>query len=225
MAPGASLAGAMRILLCDDHALFREGLELVVRQLDEDVELLGVGDAETALARVAEDDDLDLVLLDIELPGMDGFAALERLRSGHPGVPVVVLSASEQPDHVRAALAEGAAGFIPKSTRGSVLLGALRLVLAGGVYVPELMVEAGNGGAPATAPQETARSAPPELSPRLLEVLRLLGRGLTNKDISRVLGIAEGTVKSHVIRLYELLDVSNRTEAAMRMRELGLEED
>ena len=203
----------MRILLCDDHALFREGLELVIRGLDEEVELAAVGDAETALARVAADEDLDLVLLDLQLPGMDGFTALARLRRDHPSVPVVLLSASERPEDVRTALDAGAAGFIPKSTRGSVLLGALRLVLSGGVYVPPLLLDA--------APPR--RGVAP-LSRRQLDVLRLLARGLTNRDIARVLGIAEGTVKSHVMRVYELLDVNNRTEAAMRMRELGIEE-
>lgn len=204
----------MRILLCEDHALFREGLELVLGQLDPDVELLGVGDAETALEQMA-DDDLDLVLLDIGLPGMDGFEALARLRSEHPSVPVVVLSASERPEDVRRALEGGAAGFIPKSTRGSVLQGALRLVLAGGIYTPPLMLDA----AP-PAPRPTAA----DLTPRQLEILRLLARGLTNKEICGVLGIAEGTVKSHVVRIYEVLDVTNRTEAAMRLYELGLEE-
>jgi len=204
----------MRILVCDDHALFREGLELVIGQLDETVELFGVGDAESALARIDADDDVDLVLLDLQLPGMDGFTALARLRREHPSVPVVLLSASEQPADVRVALDAGAAGFIPKSTRGSVLLGALQLVLAGGVYVPPFMLDA---PAPSTRPLDG-------LSPRQLEVLRLLARGLTNKDIARVLGIAEGTVKTHVIHLYEALEVTNRTEAAMRMRELGLED-
>jgi DNA-binding NarL/FixJ family response regulator len=205
----------MRILLCDDHALFREGLELVLSQLDHDVELLGVGDGETALARAAENDDLDLVLLDIQLPGMDGFAALRELRRRHPALPVVVLSASERPEDVRAALDGGASGFIPKSTQGGVLRGALALVLSGGVYVPPLLL-----GALERAPRAQAA----ELSPRQVEVLRLLARGLTNKEIARVLGIAAGTVKTHVVRIYEILEVSNRTEAAMRLRELGLDE-
>jgi DNA-binding NarL/FixJ family response regulator len=207
----------MKILVCDDHALFREGLELVLGQLDPAAELASVGDAEAALARVAEDDALDLVLLDLQLPGMDGFAALERLRRDHPSVPVVVLSASESPAHVRSALARGASGFIPKSTRGSVLLSALRLVLSGGIYVPPLVMD---GGA-APGPAADARSA---LTGRQLEVLRLLARGLTNREIADVLKIAEGTVKTHVMHVYEALDVTNRTEAAMRMRELGLEE-
>jgi two-component system nitrate/nitrite response regulator NarL len=205
----------MRILLCDDHALFREGLELVMKQLDDEVELIGVGDAEAALAHLAEDDDLDLVLLDLGLPGMDGFGALAELRRRHVSVPVVLLSASERPQDVRSALEGGASGFIPKSTRGSVLRGAIELVLSGGVYVPPLMLD---------APQDVRPSDANELSPRQVEVLRLLARGLTNKEVAGVLGIAEGTVKSHVMRIYEVLEVSNRTEAAMRMRELGLDD-
>jgi DNA-binding NarL/FixJ family response regulator len=207
----------MKILVCDDHALFREGLELVLGQLDPAADLASVGDAESALAHVAADDTLDLVLLDLQLPGMDGFAALERLRRDHPSVPVVVLSASESPAHVRSALERGASGFIPKSTRGSVLLSALRLVLSGGIYVPPLMMDAG----PAARPAADPRSA---LTGRQLEVLRLLARGLTNREIAEVLKIAEGPVKTHVMHVYEALDVTNRTEAAMRMRELELEE-
>jgi DNA-binding NarL/FixJ family response regulator len=203
----------MKILVCDDHALFREGLELVLGQLDPDAELESVGDAETAIAHVARGDGPDLVLLDLHLPGMDGFAALEALRRDRPDVPVVVLSGSESPAHARAALARGASGFIPKTTRGAVLISALRLVLSGGIYVPPLIMDG-------LAAVEKAAA----LTERQLEVLRLLARGLTNREIADVLRIAEGTVKSHVKHVYETLDVTNRTEAAMRMRELGLED-
>jgi DNA-binding NarL/FixJ family response regulator len=207
----------LKILICDDHALFREGLELVLTQLDPAVQLISVGDAPAALARVAEDDGFDLVLLDLGLRGMSGLEALAVLRREHPEVPVVVLSASESPADVRTALARGASGFIPKSTRGSVLRSALELVLAGGVYLPPLLVDA------------VERAVPPAAGDRLTErqvqVLRLLARGLTNREIADVLRISEETAKSHVKQIYSVLDVSNRTEAAMRMRELGLEEE
>jgi DNA-binding NarL/FixJ family response regulator len=207
----------VKILICDDHALFREGLELVLGQLDPAAELTSVGDAEAALARVAEHDGFDLVLLDLRLRGTSGFAALDELRRRHPEVPVVVISASESPADVRSALERGASGFIPKATRGSVLLAALRHVLAGGVYVPPLSA----GGPEAPAPAETP---PPALTERQIEVLRLLARGLTNREIADVLRITEETAKSHVKHIYSALDVSTRTEAVMRMRELGLED-
>jgi DNA-binding NarL/FixJ family response regulator len=205
----------MRLLICDDHALFREGLELVLEQLGPEAQLTSVGDAESALARVREDDGFDLVLLDLRLPGMSGFEALDALRREHPDVPVVVLSASESAADVRAVLARGASGFIPKSARGSVLLEALRRVLAGHVYVPEVLVDMGEGGVPVASRVLTGRQ---------IEVLRLLARGLTNREIAEVLRISEETAKTHVKHIYEALDVSNRTEAAMRMRELGLGE-
>jgi DNA-binding NarL/FixJ family response regulator len=207
----------MKILICDDHALFREGLELVLGQLDPAPELESVGDAEEALARVGEHDGFDLVLLDLRLRGMSGFAALDALRRRHPEVPVVVLSASESPADVQRALACGASGFIPKATRGSELLDALRHVLAGGVWVPPLLVGGREG------PVRAARE-PPALTERQIEVLRLLARGLTNREIAEVLRITEETAKSHVKHIYSALDVSTRTEAAMRMRELGLED-
>jgi DNA-binding NarL/FixJ family response regulator len=206
----------MKILICDDHALFREGLELVLAQLEPGARLESVADAETALARVAATPDLDLVLLDLALPGLSGLDALEALRRDHPAVPVVMLSASESPADARAALDRGASGFIPKSTRGSVLLGAVRLVLGGGVYVPPLLIDA-----PRAAPPSRSHG----LTARQLEVLRLIARGLTNGEIASALGISGATVKNHLERIYEALDASNRTEAAMRMRELGLEED
>jgi DNA-binding NarL/FixJ family response regulator len=203
----------MKILICDDHALFREGLELVLAKLDPDAQLESVASAEAALARIAADPDLDLLLLDIALPGLSGLHALDELRRDHPAVPVVILSASESAADARAALARGASGFIPKSSRGAVLVGALRLVLEGGVYVPPLLVDA-----PAPAQRHG-------LTARQLEVLRLSARGLTNAEIANVLGISGATVKNHLERVYDSLDASNRTEAAMRLRELGLEDD
>jgi DNA-binding NarL/FixJ family response regulator len=207
----------MRILICDDHALFREGLELVLGQLERVAELVSVGDAEQALARVAEGDGFDLVLLDLRLRGMSGFAALDALRHRHPEVPVVMISASESPADVRTALARGASGFIPKSTKGSVLLDALRHVLGGGIWAPPLLVDEGTA-AEGVGPKR------PSLTGRQIEVLRLLARGLTNREIAEVLRITEETAKSHVKHIYSALDVSTRTEAAMRMRELDLEE-
>jgi DNA-binding NarL/FixJ family response regulator len=207
----------MKILICDDHALFREGLELVLAKLDPNARLESVADAEAALARVDADPDLDLVLLDMALPGISGLDALSRLRRDHPAVPVVILCASESPADARAALDRGASGFIPKSSRGGVLLGAVRLVLGGGVYVPPLLLD---------APPPPPRRDPTRhgLTARQLEILRLMARGLTNADIARVLGISGATVKNHLERIYDVLDASNRTEAAMRLRELGLDE-
>lgn len=212
----------MKILVCDDHAIFREGVMVTLRELGNDVELLEAADGDAAFALAREHRDLDLVLLDLQMPGTDGWTGLSRLRSACPTLPVVILSASEDPHDARRAIDEGAAGFIPKSTRGPVLRAALSLVLSGGLYLPPHALE------PAPAPVRPPRSGPTPrgvdtLTPKQLEVLRLMARGLTNAEIGDVLGVALGTVKSHVAAIFQALDVSNRTEAALVMRHLGLD--
>jgi DNA-binding NarL/FixJ family response regulator len=214
----------MKILICDDHALFRAGLRLVLSELDESTELLDASSAEVTLRIADTEPDLDLVLLDLGMPGMDGLAALGVLRERFPALPVVIVSASERDADVRAALDRGAAGFIPKSSSARVLLAALRLVLSGGVYVPPLVLATSTAAAPAAAAvTDRRRERAAALTPRQLEVLDLMAKGRTNREICESLGIAEGTTKAHVATILEALDVANRTEAAAVMRELGLD--
>jgi DNA-binding NarL/FixJ family response regulator len=215
----------VKILVCDDHALFREGLRGVLAELEGGAtQLLEASDGAAALALADSQPDLDLVLLDLQMPGMDGWAGLRRFRSRHPTLPVVIVSASEELADVRAALGEGASGFIPKGSTGGQLIAALRLVLSGGVYVPAaaLAEAAPDGGGIAAERARLRRERASELTPRQLEVLALVARGLTNREICGVLDIAEGTVKAHVAAIFEALGASNRTEAAVLARELGL---
>jgi DNA-binding NarL/FixJ family response regulator len=207
----------VKVLICDDHPVFREGLREALAGFE--AAFVEAADAHEALACVAADPDLDLVLLDLTMPGSDGWQAFQRLRREHPSLPVVVVSSSEEPADVRRALDGGAAGFVPKSASPAVLRAALRLVLSGGVYVPPVAL----GAAPPPAPARRRERAA-QLTPRQLEVLVLTTRGLTNREIASALGIAEGTVKAHLRSLFEVLDVSNRTEAALVVRELGLED-
>jgi DNA-binding NarL/FixJ family response regulator len=214
----------MRLLICDDHEIFRHGLRSALTGID--AELVETSTCDEALARVGADDGFDLVLLDLALPGTDGWTALRKLREEHPALPVVIVSASEHPGEVRAALAGGAAGFIPKSSPPAVFRAALRLVLDGGVYVPPLAL--GSEPAPPAAAPGERRPSPrraAELTPRQREILQMMSRGLTNAEIAGALGIAEGTVKTHISAILQILDVTNRTEAALVMRELGLEDD
>jgi DNA-binding NarL/FixJ family response regulator len=202
----------VKILVADDHTLFRDGLRYMLAQLDDDVEILEAKDCAEALALVGSRSDLDLVLLDLAMPGMDGLAGLRALRVRRPSVPVVILSGSEEPADVRQALDRGAMGFIPKSSTSQVMLGALRLVLSGGVYLPPAFLER-------FQPGRTPTAAPPiealGLTPRQHDVLRLLGRGQSNKEIARVLGLAEGTVKLHISAILRALGVDNRTQAVI----------
>ena len=212
----------MKILVADDHALFREGLSYVLARLGEPVETLQAEDGAAALALAEAHPDVDLVLLDLGMPGVDGLAGLRLLRARCPAVPVVILSGSEEPADVRLALDAGALGFISKSSSPEVMLSALRLVLSGGVYVPPSYIDRAQGMAvPITASPVDSLG----LTPRQLDVLRLLGRGHSNKEIARILDLAEGTVKLHISAILRTLGVHNRTRAVVAAaRLLGLGE-
>lgn len=197
------------------------GLRAVLRAIDEDAELLEAADGGEALRLAAQHPDLDLVLLDLEMPGVDGRTGLRRLRAAHPEIPVVIVSAAADGAQMRASLDAGASGYVPKGMPAAEMRAALQLVLAGGVYVPR-----GALGAPPDAAKshEARRRRVAGLTPRQRDVLLLVVRGLTNREICGVLAIAEGTVKAHVAAILDALGASNRTEAAMLARELGLDD-
>lgn len=214
----------MNILIVDDHALFRGGLRLLLSDLDESVRFAEAGSVEEALARP---DDVQLVLLDLHLRGVSGRTALARIREDLPAAMVVVLSGEEDPRLIREAIDDGAAGFIPKASTPDVMIGALRLILAGGIYLPPQVLLPGwaraHGGAgPAMrSPAERDRVLG-SLTPRQLDALTRAVRGMSNKLIARELGLSEGTVKQHLSAAFRVLDVSNRTEAVYAAAALGL---
>jgi DNA-binding NarL/FixJ family response regulator len=205
----------VKILIADDHTLFREGMRHVLALLADDVEISEAGNCAQTLQAVEADGDLSLVLLDLNMPGRDGFAALETLAQRYPALPIVVLSGSEDRADMQRALDNGAMGFIPKSATAPVMLGALRLVLAGGVYVPPELVQPGAGDGP-------ARSVDAGLTPRQVEVLARVIEGKPNKIIAGELGLTEATVKAHVTAVFKALNVSNRTQAARAAERIGI---
>ncbi|MBW2242381.1 MAG: response regulator transcription factor [Deltaproteobacteria bacterium] len=212
----------MRILICDDHALFREGLRHVLVELGEKPEILEASGSEEALALAEANPDLAMVLLDLHMPGTGGLETLTLLGERFPTLPVVMVSASEASEEIRETLDAGASGFIPKSSSGALLRSAVQLVLSGGVYVPLVALEPSQPAEEKPAGSRGLVTRYGKLTPRQLEVLRLLAKGLTNREICSVLGIAEGTVKAHIAGLLDALDVSNRTEAVAAMRELDI---
>ncbi len=219
----------VKILVVDDHPLILEALHHVLKQLDTSVEVCGAQSAEQALALLDLHGDADLMLLDLGLPGTDGLEFLGKVRSKNPAVPVVVLSASDIRDHVMRAIDLGAMGFIPKSSSNQVMLGALRLVLSGGVYLPPAALLSDTGiGAPAAAgrPRDTTITARDlGLTERQAQVLGLILQGKPNKLICRELDLAEGTVKIHVAAILRALNVSTRTQAVIEASRLGLTVD
>lgn len=213
----------MKILTCDDHAVFRAGLRTILGELD--VELVESSSCDEAL-RIVGESDIDIVLLDLHMPGTDGWSGLRRMREKHAATPVVIVSASEDPHEVRAALEGGASGFIPKSSQPDVLRNALRLVISGSTYIPPAALPILGQASPQGREhdsRERVRERAGGLTERQLEVLNLVSRGLTNKEIANVLEIREGTVKAHASAIFEALEVTNRTEATLVMKELNLE--
>lgn len=206
----------MNVLLIDDHALFREGLKFLLRSLDAELQVDEAGDCAKALEHAAKRS-YDLALLDLKMPGVAGLDALAALRDAIPAAPLVVLSGEDNPGVVRAAIERGAMGFIPKSSTPEVLIQALRLVLARGVYLPPAVLDA--AAEPATAGSDTALRG---LTPRQMDVLRCVIQGKSNKVIARELDVSEGTVKAHLSSVLRALGARSRTEAVYAAAKLGL---
>jgi DNA-binding NarL/FixJ family response regulator len=203
----------LKILLADDHALFRAGVKQMCSHLHAQVQVVEASNGAEVMRLAQAQPDFDLVLLDLAMPGVDGFAGLASFRAHAPSVPVVILSGSEDPADVQAALDGGAAGFIPKSSLSDVILSALRLVLAGGIYTPPGLLNGQN--------VVVSKAQLNALTPRQREVLVLMGQGKSNKDIGNLLGLCEATVKQHVSAILKALHVSNRMQAVIAGRRLS----
>lgn len=211
----------MKALIVDDHALVRDALARVLQALAPGIVVREAAEPKVAFDIVALEPDLDLILLDLALPGMHGLTALKSLRAKYPAIAVVVVSGNVERDVVRQALDLGAMGYIPKSASNEVLRSALALVLAGGIYVPPELV--GRGDTAAAAPQPGTR-APAEigLTERQAQILALLMKGESNKVICRELDIAESTVKNQITAILKALGVTSRTQAVLAVARLGL---
>jgi DNA-binding NarL/FixJ family response regulator len=209
----------MKFLIVDDHALIREAVRHVVAALGVDTQVLAASDCEQAFRIAEAEPELELVLLDFHLQGLSGAVAIREFRRRFATLPVVVLSSAQDRATVLAAMGAGAAGFIPKSSTNEVMLSALRLVLAGGRYLPAEVLAADPPAARAAHPASLDRLG---LTPRQLQVLGLIAQGKPNKLICAELGLAERTVKTHVTEVLRALGVSSRTQAALAATRLGM---
>ncbi len=214
----------MKLLLVDDHALLRDGLALMMAQEFSDLQLLQAGTLAEAHAALATHPDVRLVLLDLGLPDGHGVEALPGLREAAPGAMLVALSADEKRETVLAAIAAGAAGYIPKTAQSGAMMAALRFVLAGGVYLPAAVLERRASERRDSVPAGAREHSPEDLglSPRQVEVLRLLVEGKSNKLIARDLTMSESTVKTHLEALFRRLGANSRTQAVVAAARLGL---
>lgn len=213
-----------KLLVVEDHALVREGLVRLLTQLEDGTEVQEAADFEAALTLLDNIGEVDLVLLDLALPGIDGFAGLDILRRRYPSMPVAVVSAFDDGPTVSRVLKLGASGFIPKACSGEALLDAVRSILEGNIYRP--------------ASQQTARlddmtplppsklSVQPEelgLTERQAQVLALMVRGLSNREIGEQLELSEGTVKIHATAVFKVLGINSRTQALVAVARYGID--
>jgi DNA-binding NarL/FixJ family response regulator len=211
-----------RVLVADDHPLYRDALGNLVCAAFDDVEVKACEDVASALDHLAGGA-IDLVLLDLSMPDADGLDGLRRLREASPATPVIICSAFDDPQLVREAFKLGVSGYLPKSSGTEVTKHALQLVRSGGVYVPsQALMES-----VVKVPEEEKHTEPEsgenrcaDLTPRQLAVLALLEKGMSNKSIARELGIGEITVKAHVSAILRKLGVDNRVQAVVAARSL-----
>jgi len=209
----------VHVLLIDDHAMFRQGLKFLLSDLDNSLYFSEAGSCDQAVELLA-DKEAQLILLDLNMPGTKGLGALQAVTAAAPTTPVAVLSGEEDPSLIRATIEAGASGYIPKASSSEILVAALQLILAGGVYLPHKVLA---GMEAVTAGKDNSIEATKDLlSGRQTAVLLRAIQGQPNKVIAIDLGIAEGTVKTHLSAAFKALGVHNRTEAVFAAARLGL---
>ncbi len=215
----------MKILIVDDHVLIREALSGVLKELKGEATVVEASDSREAMRQIEQNSDLQLILLDLNLPDRDGLEVLAELRERYPAISVVVLSAHHDRDNVAKSLDLGALGFIPKSAQRAVMLSALNLIFAGGIYIPPQMLirQPARSQAMSAPPGRRVSAADLGLTERQIEVLAWMMKGKSNKAICRALALAEPTVKNHVTAILKALKVTNRTEAVIAARALDFE--
>jgi DNA-binding NarL/FixJ family response regulator len=196
----------MKILIIDDHALFRDGLKYVLDTLDDHICTFEAYSSDSSIQVLKENPDMDLVLVDLNLPGETGFAVLENCRNIYPTIPFVVVSASGQQQDIQQAMDIGAMGYIQKKVTSKVMLNILQIILSGELYFPQLK-------------SDDIKS---QFTPRQLQVLEQMVKGHSNKVIAAIIDVAESTIKMHVTAILKKLVVTNRTQAVIVAKEKGM---
>ncbi len=209
-----------RIIIAEDHPLFRAALESAVKQALDTPSITEADTIDSLQDALETGSRPDLVMLDLNMPGAHGFSGLLYIRGQHPKVPVVIISAQEDESIIRKAMSYGASGFIPKSTSLAVMKGAIQGIINGGNWVPEHI--------DMNKEVENNRSELEEkiasLTPQQFRVLGMISEGMLNKQIAWELNISEATIKAHVTAIFRKLGVRNRTQAVIAMKQLELEE-
>ncbi len=206
----------MKILIADDHALFRDGLAMRLEEIDPDVILLQAATFSQALKILDQENDIDMIIVDLDMPDMKWEEGIEQLRQKSNEINMVVISASEDVRSIRKVLASGIKGYIPKRSEPKIMHNALKLILEGGTYIPPALIE-NNAEMPLNGNHRGKT-----LTNRQSQVLDLIAQGKSNKQIAYEMGVSEATVKLHINALLRSLKVNNRTQAVITAQKMGL---
>ena len=206
----------IKILIADDHPLVREGIRFVLNRMDAEKHIDEAKDFNEVLTFLKQNPDLKLIMLDLSMPGMDGITSIVELQEKYPETFIIIVSATADINTIREAINSGAKGYIHKSSNNEIMINAVQLVLAGGLYLPPQWTEA------------EFKTSPPEaeiLTSRQQEVISLLAIGKSNKEIAKEFSISDKTVKAHLSEIFKRLNADNRTHAVHYARQLGLIQD
>ena len=214
----------LQVLLADDHALFRDGMRYVLQQLSDQVDIICAGDFGETLKQAENNPGIDLALVDLNMPGSDGVSSIRIFHNRFPGIPLVVVSGSDQRSEIEWIMEYGAMGFISKMSSGKEMVSALRVVLNGDIYFPpQLLAHPSTESAHSGADEKSITHYNKHgLTRRQMEALQYLAEGLSNKEIALKMNLAEGTIKVHVAAAYQVLQVSSRLDAVRKAQKLGL---
>lgn len=210
----------MRILIIDDHQLFIDDIRHIFYSLDKDVDIIVANSPDEALQHMESSTDLDMVLLDLHMPGLNGLSIIQHQRTQSSCLPIVIISGDDNPDTIKAVLDAGVMGFIPKSFPAKKIQSALRTIMDGKNYIPKMSSTPDSAHYYKQSYSNVANVN--GITKRQFQVLLLLANGGTNKNISSTLFLSENTVKAHVSALFRALDASNRTECVNIARNRGI---
>ncbi len=219
----------MKILVADDHELFLKGLELILTNHYSDFELITAASYSEIFKIIDKEKDFSLILTDLAMPGAHWREALQQIHQTLPEVPIMVLSAVFEQEIIKKSINIGVSGYVSKASSNKEIIEAIDIILAGGVYIPKELLDKENDpnldllkDVEKDIDTNDEKGNIKNLSPRQLDVLRLIARGLSNKQIAYELGITEGTVKLYITALFRLLKVYNRTSAMIKAHEWGI---
>lgn len=214
----------LQVLLADDHTLFRDGMRYVLQQLSEQVDIICAGNFSETLHQAEVNPGIDLALIDLNMPGSDGVASIRIFHNRFPGIPLVVVSGSEQRAEIEWVMEYGAMAFISKQSSAKEMVHALRVVMNGDIYLAEqLLSQSGTLNVHHdTDDKKITHMNNHGLTKRQMEALQLLAEGLSNKEIAQKMNLAEGTVKVHVAGTYQVLQVNSRLDAVRKAQKLGM---